>query len=200
MTCILEKNITTLKNLPTPSLRSLLRSHLSHNGKDHGLCVMGSARTGITSTMLDSQLHMSHKGGLVLSKVYFNSQLTLSRYGDCVLAALSSLSWTQHIYFLQQCFSGLICCCIICHDKKKISLPDICHYCGYTTIQTFWLCTEIAKRCCICNSYTNMTDTHDRASCSSIAKLAVSESWLECWTCTQSNSYKINQFSEHKRP
>lgn len=65
------------------------------------------------------------KGGLVLSKVYFNSQLTLSRYGDCVLAALSSLSWTQHIYLLQHCFSGLICCCIICHDKKFLYLTFV---------------------------------------------------------------------------
>ena len=44
MTCILDKYITTLNNLPTPSLRSLLRSHLSHNGKDHGLCVHGECQ------------------------------------------------------------------------------------------------------------------------------------------------------------
>ena len=83
------------------------------------------------------------KGGLVLSKVYFNSQLTLSRYGDCVLAALSSLSWTQHIYLLQHCFSDWYVAAL--SAMIKISLPDICHYCGYTTIQAIWLCTEIAE-------------------------------------------------------
>ena len=83
------------------------------------------------------------EGGLVLSKVYFNSQLTLSRYGDCVLAALSSLSWTQHIYLLQHCFSDWYVAAL--SAIIKISLPDICHYCAYTTIQAIWLCTEIAE-------------------------------------------------------
>jgi len=94
MTCILDKYITTLNNLPTPSLRSLLRSHLSHNGKDHGLCVHGECQNWyhFNHVGLSVAHEPLYKGGLVLSKVYFNSELTLSRYGDCVLAALSTLS------------------------------------------------------------------------------------------------------------
>ena len=49
--------------------------------KAHGLGVMGTARTGIISTVLDSQLQMSHQKeiGFVLSVVQLltNTQLLL---------------------------------------------------------------------------------------------------------------------------
>lgn len=148
MTCILEKNITTLKNLPTPSLRSLLRSHLSHNGKDHGLCVHGECQ---------NWYHFNHVGLSVahepLKEVWFCpkcilqlSTNTQSLWWLCSCCIIIFKLNSTHL-FTPALFLWLICCCIICHDKNFSTwhLPLFClhHNPSYMTLH--WDCW----RCCI---------------------------------------------------